>query len=322
MKRDVLLEVLDLPGLGEALEETDAAMGAVLLDAPPALAEAMRPLLAGGKRLRASMCFAGMACHVEPGAIDGTSMLVAIELLHVASLVHDDVIDAAIERRGFPTVHHAVGLGAAIVGGDRLLAAAFAHATEASPAAAIELMSCLVEMSDAQHLESEVLFDVRRPRAHVDMTVAGKTGALFRVACRSGGILSGLSPHGTQCLGEYGDHFGAGFQLLDDAVDFIDGHEDLRQGVYTLPVIVAAQRDEQVGALLGPEAGRAEFEQVVEIVRDSHALQDTLGEAHRSFASASAALEPVAADPGGAALRRLATAYQEQSERLYDDALA
>jgi heptaprenyl diphosphate synthase len=209
-------------------------------------AEAGRLVLGGGKRLRPALVIA--SAHV--GSYDRQATLpvaAAMEVLHAATLIHDDVIDGADTRRGMATVHSGYGNHVAIYAGDFLLAKAVMLLSQGRLpqeelrriASAMEAM-CVGEVS--QYLGKDRVPGYREYLKRI----MGKTGILFASACTAGGHSAGLSQGDTWKLWRFGMRLGAAFQIRDDLLD-IEGEgagkpteRDLAEGVVTLPILLAA----------------------------------------------------------------------------------
>ena len=199
-------------------------------------------LAAGGKRLRPVLVFLSAPENGEPPVAAG----VAVELLHMATLVHDDLIDRAEVRRGHASVWSAHGVDVARSTGDYLFARAFAELSEAGDLAAVQILAdaalCLVRgetMQRRQRHEAATSVDAYLERC------ALKTAKLFEAACVLGG---------GESLREFGANLGVVFQIVDDILDCTGqtietgkvAGTDLRDGTPTLPLILAAQEDEVV----------------------------------------------------------------------------
>jgi geranylgeranyl pyrophosphate synthase len=221
----------------------------------PVLAEhATATIAAGGKRLRPLLVI--LAAGVEPDPADGlVRAAAAVELVHSATLVHDDVLDLAPLRRGRPTVFASAGRGAATQTGDLLFARAFALLT------ANELPAQVRALSDAGSAlaRGELLqrADAWNPAIPLDRYLRRcelKTARLFEAACELGAIEAGGDP---EALREFGRRIGLAFQILDDVLDVAGPAErtgkhrgtDLLDGTVTLPFILARERDPELGAI-------------------------------------------------------------------------
>jgi len=239
-----------VPGLlvrvEERLADLAAGHGATLAE------HAGATIAAGGKRLRPLLVF--LAADEE----DGEGLVraaTAVELVHSATLVHDDVLDAAALRRGVPTVVASAGRGAATATGDLLFARAFAELAENGRVDEIRVLSdascALAEGELRQRADAwDAAVPVERYLARCEL----KTARLFEAACRLGALESGGDDG---ALGAFGRRIGLAFQLLDDVLD-VSGpasrtgkHRgtDLLDGTVTLPYILARERDTELAAL-------------------------------------------------------------------------
>ncbi|MEU4807310.1 polyprenyl synthetase family protein [Actinosynnema sp. NPDC023587] len=201
---------------------------------------------AGGKRLRSVVMLAGSLALSGEIPDKAVTAAACVELLHAGSLVHDDLMDNAVERRGVPTVNAEWGPGPAVLVGDFMLARASQAALESiSPYAAGKLAAAVTDLVEGQVLEVLDLYDVHRSPDSALRSVALKTGALFRVGCVLAAHCAAASDEVATRLSEYGAHFGLLFQILDDLLDLTSSVErlgkpvgnDIRQGVYTFPLL-------------------------------------------------------------------------------------
>jgi geranylgeranyl pyrophosphate synthase len=239
-------------GLDEYLAEVEAELGRAVARYPGLVAEVGRGALdAGGKRLRPALAFLSSSPADDPPVAAGA----AVELVHMATLVHDDLIDGAAVRRGRPAAWSEHGEDAARATGDYLFARAFAVLSEThDPDSVRVLADASLALARGEAMQ-------RRQRHDADTTVdeylercALKTGALFEAACVLGGG-----------RGDYGRLLGIAFQIADDVLDCsgdtietgkVPG-TDLQDGTPTLPLLLAAQQDPVVHAALagGPKEG-------------------------------------------------------------------
>ena len=203
----------------------------------------------------------------------------------MATLVHDDVLDAAPLRRGQPTVWARHGEALARATGDYLFARAFAGLTRAgSPDAVAVLALAALDLARGEALQSE---QARRPETTVDAYLERcrlKTGRLFGAACALGGRFGGLDRNGIEAMERFGQQLGLAFQLADDVLDCEGDPEttgkalgvDLLDGTVTLPLLLAAQRDEQVAAaLLDRERAQADVVGILARVAATGAIAET-----------------------------------------------
>ena len=249
--------VLDAGGaeVSRLLERTEERMAEITSGYGPDLVRhAGETIAAGGKRLRPLLVF--LAAGVPPPETDGlVRAAVAVELVHSASLVHDDVLDRAVLRRGRPSVMASGGRDGATATGDLLFARAFAELAGGGSAQAVRSLSRassalargeLMQRADAWSREVDLARYLERCRL--------KTGMLFRAACELGAIQGG---NGIDALGSFGERIGIAFQLLDDVLDITGPAErtgkprgtDLLDGTVTLPLILGRDRDRELATL-------------------------------------------------------------------------
>jgi geranylgeranyl pyrophosphate synthase len=254
--RAQLAPVLDAggPRLAELLERTEERLGEVARGHGEALAAyAEGTLSAGGKRLRPTLVF---LC-AEGDSAELVAAGVAVELLHMATLVHDDVLDGATLRRGRPTVFAEGGRQAATATGDLLFSRAFAELASTGSADAVRVLSTassalargeLMQRADAWGADVSPERYLERCRL--------KTASLFEASCHLG-ALAGGPPELAVPLGRFGERIGLAFQLLDDVLDVSGPTErtgkprgaDLLDGTVTLPLILARAQDPELREL-------------------------------------------------------------------------
>ncbi|HSL65205.1 MAG TPA: polyprenyl synthetase family protein [Gaiellaceae bacterium] len=245
----------EAPGLATFLDEVEARLDLLVGRGDGVVAVIGRDALAsGGKRLRPALCFLA----TPPGSETSLAAAVAVELVHMATLVHDDVLDEAELRRGRASAWAAHGSRAAGAGGDFLFARAFAELAAAGDPECVRILADgSVALARGEAMQRRQL---RRPDTPVEAYLgrcALKTGKLFEAACLLGSR--------DERLGAFGLALGIAFQIADDILDCsglttetgkIPG-TDLRDGIPTLPLILAAREDEIVRAALagGPLDG-------------------------------------------------------------------
>jgi geranylgeranyl pyrophosphate synthase len=204
----------------------------------------------GGKRLRPRMLEAAAAAGPEPSAPAVALAAVAVEMLHCASLAHDDVIDDASLRRGRETVSERRGaIAAALTGGWLFGRSAAIVAGGSAAAAAPRFAAAAARVCEGQMLEVCDLFDPDRSAQRYFQAIGGKTATLFELSAALGAELAGASAPAVETAAECGWSFGIAFQILDDVNDLLadaaatgkQAGKDLLQGVHTLPVIYAAE---------------------------------------------------------------------------------
>ncbi len=251
--------LLDFPGADAHLALIDERLLAAVTTDDPQLTEMTSHLIrAGGKRLRPMLgvLAAATGAEVTVDVIDGG---VAVELVQVGSLYHDDVIDEAETRRGVPSVNARWSNIVAILAGDYLLARASSLAASLGADVAALLAATIGELCRGQVLELAHLFDADRTEAAYASAIEGKTAALFATSCRIGGMVSRVDDPTLDALTTFGHHLGMCFQVVDDVLDLTSTDEtlgkhagqDLIEGIYTLPVIYAVGDSATLRGMLG-----------------------------------------------------------------------
>ncbi len=254
---------------------------------------------AGGKRLRPLvLLLAGRSYRYDLEAL--VTAAAGVELLHTASLVHDDTVDRAALRRGKPTLNSVLSSGAVILVGDYLFAqsAILAAATQ-NPRVVAVFAAALGDICDGQLRE---MFDAHRldqTREEYERRIYGKTASLFAGAAEMGAILGGAGEADVQAMRAYGSSLGMAFQIVDDVLDLREGTQglgkpagqDLRQGTVTLPTMLYAaglppgspEADRLRIVVAGELDGEDDIKRVVADIRASGALGAAMAAA-RDFA--------------------------------------
>jgi heptaprenyl diphosphate synthase len=314
---DNLAEVLNLPDLGHHLGRVENALRSSVGSEDPFLSEvASHLVVAGGKRLRPVL----VVCSALAGGADVSDDVVqgsvSVELVHIGSLYHDDVMDEADSRRGVISVNARWGNLVAILAGDFLLARASEIASGLGTEVAGLLAATIARLCEGQVGELQHAFDASRSEPGYLSAIAGKTASLMATSCRIGALTAGLPTAQVDALTQFGDAFGMAFQIRDDVLDVVGtdaslgkpaGH-DMVEGVYTLPVIRALAASEQgteLRALLGSPLDEASREKARQIVRDSGTLPGALSVARRYADQAADALAALPATPASAALAKV-----------------
>ena len=265
----------------EALVELE--LSRQLLVDPDPVAEPMRRLVeAGGKRLRPKLVQLTARIGPRHEPLRAAALAAAVELLHNATLIHDDYVDESTHRRGRPTVAAAEGPERAIAVGDYYFAKATRLIAEIGNREVTSTIAAALEAICASQID-DVALRGGYPGDHDSYmrVVRGKTAALFAAACASGALLSEAGPETVEALRRYGDLLGVAFQMADDMVDFSPSSGkpvglDIRQRVVSLPLIYAAE-DRAVGPevrrLLAGALDDGAVGRVAELVTTSNALR-------------------------------------------------
>lgn len=251
--------LLDLRALTASdMAEVELALAA-LPDGPSQVRKAGRHLLdLGGKRLR-PLCVA-LAARCGSGYSEAARELAtAVELVHAATLLHDDVVDLGERRRGAPAARVVYGNTASIFAGDWLLIEALRRVRRASVPGTLErLFDVIEEMIEAESLQLSNRGRLDIERAVYFQVIEGKTAALFRWAMFAGGHAGGLDGSHCEALERYGLHLGVAFQAVDDLLD-VTGDEqatgksllaDLSEGKMTYPLLAGMERDPELRPVL------------------------------------------------------------------------
>jgi heptaprenyl diphosphate synthase len=317
----------------QALEAAvQAGMAAVeegLLEATksevPFITEAAQHLVkAGGKRFRPLLVMLA-AQFGDPDAPGIVPSAVVVELTHLATLYHDDVMDEAEVRRGVPSANSRWDNSVAVLTGDFLFARASHILADLGPEAVRVQAEAFERLVTGQILETAGPAEGRSPIDHYLDVLAGKTGSLVAVACRFGAMMSGADREVVDVLTQYGERLGVAFQLADDVLDIASDSTDsgktpgtdLREGIATLPVLRLRERLERLGlaedvelcALLDSDlTEEARLAEAVARLRAHPALEDARADTVRYAEEARAALTPLPEGEAKAALVHLCEA--------------
>lgn len=277
-----------------------------------------------GKHLR-PLCVA-LASRFGDGFTDqARALAVAVELVHSATLLHDDVVDVAERRRGEPAACVVYGNAASIFAGDWLLVAALRRIASAGVEGVLDRMLAVIdEMIVAESIQLERRGNVTGSRDDYFAIVEGKTAALFRWAMIAGARVARLPAAAEAALERFGLHLGVAFQAIDDELDFGDGTGtgkdplvDLREGKLTYPLVVALEREPAlhprlVALLAETEPRRDELAAIAACVRATGALAATRALAEEHVERALVVLEEL---PAGAPREALVTVALASLER-------
>jgi geranylgeranyl pyrophosphate synthase len=293
--------------LRERMERTERHLEQVTSRAgKPLASHANATVVAGGKRLRPLLVvLAAESAGGPPRTVDGEERLVraavAVELVHSATLVHDDLIDGAQLRRGHPTVAATAGRQVAVATGDLLFSRAFAElARNEDTDQLLALSAASSALAEGELLQREDAYAVHVPVERYLKRCELKTAALFEAACRLGALTAADGSAAlADGLGAFARRIGLAFQMLDDVLDVSGPVErtgkargtDLLDGTVTLPFILARERDPQLGAFdLGSLDGPRQAEELCERIAATGALDEAREQALGVVAEAKSAL--------------------------------
>jgi octaprenyl-diphosphate synthase len=212
---------------------------------------------AGGKRLRPALALlsAGATGKITPGHVD---LAVILELIHIATLVHDDIIDGAELRRDQPSANAKWGNAISVLLGDVLFAHALKLSTNFSNSDICRrIADAASEVCSGEIIQTQRRFDLELTTADYYRIIEMKTAALFTAACELGAFISEASPAVIGCFKTFGTKLGVAYQIYDDILDLAGSEEetgktlgtDLQKGKFTLPVLLMLQSGKDVGAL-------------------------------------------------------------------------
>ncbi|QDP19911.1 polyprenyl synthetase family protein [Sphingomonas xanthus] len=313
-----------VPSLEPMLALTGAdmhAVNAVILDRMQSKV-ALIPELAGhliaggGKRLRPMLTIASAALFDYPGTRHH-KLAAAVEFIHTATLLHDDVVDGSGLRRGKRTANLIWGNPASVLVGDFLFSRAFELMVEDGSLKVLRILShasAVIAEGEVDQLTAQR--QVETSEEHYLHIINAKTAALFAAACRIAPVVAEAGEEAEEALESYGRNLGIAFQLIDDAIDYASDAEvmgkgvgdDFRDGKVTLPVILAHARGTSgdrafwKAAMQGDRTADVDLAHATALIRDTGALADTLERARHYGRRAIDALAPFSAGRAKAAL--------------------
>jgi heptaprenyl diphosphate synthase len=305
-----VVDALHLPGLTDGLRRVEEALAEAIAGQDEFLSEVAGHLIgAGGKRLRPALVVASAQACSAGSEMVGADVIqggVAVELVHLGSLYHDDVMDDAQHRRGVESVNARWGNLVAILAGDFLLARASEIAASLGTEVAGLLARTIGRLCEGEVSQLRYAFNADRPESAYMASIGGKTASLMATSARIGGLTCGAPREWIDALTSYGSHVGMAFQIWDDIRDLTStdgslgkpaGH-DMVEGTYTLPVLRALAVDgvgDDLRALLGSPLDTPAREKARDLVLSTSAVATSIVEARRWADRADAALDPIRA---------------------------
>lgn len=269
----------------ERLDTVSASLRDMAKRKHPFLAQLLEHVFAvPGKNIRPAITLLASNFHLHDEAIT-EKMAAGVELLHIASLIHDDTVDESSLRRGMATISNLWGTNAAVLAGDYIFAASATLVCDTSNIRVIRRFAeTIMELSSG---ELQEMSEARNPNQTMEGYLAriyDKTASLFMTAGESGAILSGAPEAHVKALRSYGYNLGMAFQVVDDILD-IDGAEeeigkpigsDLANGVITLPTLIAMQsptRKHAIERALKRPGDAAALKEAVSVIQDEAVLR-------------------------------------------------
>lgn len=270
----------------------------------------------GGKRMRPMLTLASAAA-LDYGGDRHHRLAAAVEFIHTATLLHDDVVDGSDLRRGRQTANIIWGNEASVLVGDFLFARAFELMVEDGSLRVLKILShasAVIAEGEVAQLTAQRVVETTEDR-YLDI-IAAKTAALFAAACQISAVVAERDLKVEQALESYGRNLGIAFQLVDDAIDYVsdaatmgkDSGDDFRDGKVTLPVILAYARGDDAArrfwqrAMSGRANGEAELAEAVERLHATDAIADSMARARLYGSRAVDALAILPASDARAAL--------------------
>ena len=328
MRRSMTATIHRLPQHQPSLEPMMALVAgdlnlvnAVILDRMqsqiPLIPELAGHLIAGGgKRMRPMLTLAS-ARLIGYAGTRHHRLAAAVEFIHTATLLHDDVVDGSDLRRGRRTANTIWGNPATVLVGDFLFSRSFELMVEDGSQKVLKILSAasaVIAEGEVNQLTAARKVDLGEER-YLDI-IGAKTAALFAAACRIAAVVAERSEAEELALDAYGRNLGIAFQLVDDAIDYVsdagtmgkDAGDDFREGKVTLPVILAYARGNAEDrrfwkdAVEGRRDSDADLAHAVELVRSSRAIDDTLARARHYGQRAIDALGPFGASEAKTAM--------------------
>ena len=305
-----VVEALRLPGIEASLGQVEEALRAATAGGDPFLSEVAGHLVqAGGKRLRPALTLAAArACGSGPDLPDAVVQGgVAVELVHLGSLYHDDVMDESSSRRGVESANSKWGNLVSILAGDFLLARASEIAASLGTEIAALLARTIGRLCEGEVGQLRYAFDTGRTEEAYLASIAGKTASLMSTAARVGALTAAAPRPVVEALSDYGYSVGMTFQIWDDVRDLVSSEDDLGkpaghdmvEGTYTLPVLRALRvpgLGDDLAALLGAPLDPPARDKARDLVLSTSAIESSLATGREWATRAEAALEPLRRD--------------------------
>lgn len=280
--------------------------------------KALHLTYAGGKRFRPVMALLASEYGAEPGSERVVKAACSVEMVHVATLYHDDVMDEAERRRGVESANSRWSNSVAILAGDALLAHASRLMSQLDTHTVEHFAETFEQLVTGQMRETIGAGEANAV-AHYTAVIREKTAVLIASAAYLGAYHAGAAPEHAEALKRIGSNIGMIFQIVDDIIDIFSAPEesgktpgtDLREGVFTLPVLYALEEDSEVGEqlrglLTGPLPDDASVARALELLHASTGRTKALADVHRYLAEVEAELDGLPQNAATDALRTLA----------------
>ena len=313
------------PPIAEDLARVEERLGQELVSRESRLAAIATHLLgAGGKRIRPTVVL--LAFHATGNGAarrdDVIEAAVALELIHSATLLHDDIIDAGDVRRGRPSALRTFGVADTLVAGDFLFSRAFALCARFEPAVIRWAADACVSLTEGEIMQGRFRHNPAVTVADYLEIIRRKTASLFAAGARTAAHLAGAGPDLVEAMAAGGEHIGLAFQVSDDLLDVV-GHPaltgkprgiDLRDGNPSLPIVLALRSDPEFARLFARDGlAGGEVEAGLGRIRESGVLTDVAARARAHVGAALAALGRLPASPYRRALEGLSQSLGDRA---------
>ena len=289
----------------EDLDEVSDTLRSLAFGHPPFIMEMLEHVLATtGKRVRPAVTLLSSRFHPNDGS-KARLMATGVEMLHIATLVHDDTIDNSDFRRGRATISGKWGKSAAVLVGDFMFATSATYVCDTGSIPTMRRFAeTIVELSSGELVQMAKAYDASVTREEYFGRIYMKTATLFTTASQSGAMVSGAGEGTVSALRDYGYNLGMAFQIVDDILDFQGTSEetgkpvgsDLAHGVMTLPTIIALERSGDGNPVVEycrqPDDGER-LEQAVNFIRQPDIIEEAYSVADDFSRKALQALEPL-----------------------------
>ena len=277
----------------------------------------------GGKGLRPAVTLLASRLHSN-GSSEAIIMATAVELLHIATLIHDDTVDNSALRRGKETVSNRWGQNVAILLGDYVFATSATFVCDTENVRVIRRFSeTIMELSSGQLMEYYNSYNWKVDRQVYEERIYRKTASLFKTAAQAGAILGGAPEEAVQALSTYGYNIGMAFQIVDDILDVRGNADeigkpvsnDLLQGVLTLPTIMLLEqysKENPIKELFSNRGRQSYLKEALDMIQSSSILNECYAEAEDYCTRAKEAISPLPKSPALTSLQTLADYVTER----------
>jgi octaprenyl-diphosphate synthase len=294
--------------LAADMAATDRLIHERMGSAVPMIPDLARHLVdSGGKRLRPLLAITAARLNGYRGQVHA-KLAAAVEFIHTATLLHDDVVDVSALRRGRIAANVVWGNKSSVLVGDYLFSRAFQLMVEAGDLAVLDVLAnASAVIAEGEVLQLRAANNLATSRDDYLRVITAKTAALFAAAAQSGAMIASASRESVEAMREYGHHLGIAFQLIDDALDYSGRQaqmgksigDDFREAKVTLPVIVAYERADDAArefwrrAIEDGAQHEGDLKRAIAFVDETGAIEETQALARRHANEAIAALAPL-----------------------------